>query len=166
MTLPNLNEDAAMNEPQPLASLLTHAESQRDAARADQRQALAAHQAALTQSQQLLCYRLEYEQRWNSQFARHGQIELVRCYQGFMDRLTEAVEQQERVARHAGVQLERAQATLLAQELRVVSVQKLIGRRIAQAQLQTDRRDAKQSDEITARLAWGRMNGNGRNYAA
>lgn len=155
-----------MNEPHPLASLLAHAESQRDAARADQRQAMAAHQAALSQSQQLLCYRLEYEQRWNSQFARHGQIELVRCYQGFMDRLTEAVEQQERVARHAGVQLERADAAVLAQELRVASVEKLLDRRVAQARVETDRRDARQSDELATRSAWARQTAGGRTFAA
>ena len=83
---------------QPLALLLAQAERQRYDALAEQLKAETARRAAEAQAEQLVAYRREYEQRWSAQFCREGKIELVRCYQGFVQRLTQAVEQQQRVA--------------------------------------------------------------------
>ena len=105
-----------MTSVQPLLILLGQSEIERDAAQADLQRVLAAHQAAAKQAEQLLTYRRDYEQRWGTQFQTNGAMELVHCYRGFMDRLTQAVEQQQRVARHAAVQVDTARAALLATE--------------------------------------------------
>lgn len=143
-----------MNDMQPLLALLGQAERERDEALAQHQRSLATHTAAQAQAEQLLGYRGDYERRWGEQFAREGKIELIRCYQGFIERLTQAVDQQHRIATHAAAQLERAQATLVQQELRVASVRKLIERRVREGRLEADRREQKQTDEFAARAAW------------
>ncbi|MGZ5251903.1 MAG: flagellar FliJ family protein, partial [Caldimonas sp.] len=84
-----------------LRLLLAQAEAQRAEALAEQIKLEAAQRAAAAQAEQLVTYRREYEQRWSAEFCREGKIELVRCYQGFIERLSQAVEQQERIAAHA-----------------------------------------------------------------
>ena len=82
--------------------------------------AQAASRPRTAQAEQLLAYRRDYEQRWSAQFCREGTIELVRCYQGFIERLTQAVEQQERVAEHAdSAARARAPRSLREHEMRV-----------------------------------------------
>jgi len=142
---------------QPLKALLERTESERDAALAEHRRARAANETAQAQAEQLLAYRREYEQRWGERFSREGKIELVRCYQGFMERLTQAVEAQARAAQHAVRQLEASQARLLEHEMRVASVRKLIERRIHEAQQQAARREQKRHDEASSRHAWQRL---------
>jgi flagellar FliJ protein len=151
-----------MTNLQPLNALLAQTERQRDLALADQIKARAASDAAQAQAEQLLTYRREYEQRWSAQFCREGKIELVRCYQGFMERLTQAVESQGRAARQAGAQLELADVQLRELEVRVAAVRKLVERRIAEGRLQAERHEQKQNDELAARIVWGRRDGNGR----
>ena len=146
-----------MTELQPLTILLDQNQRQRDAALADHLRARVASEAANAQAEQLVTYRREYEQRWSAQFARRGQIELVHCYQSFMARLTQAVEQQARVAEHAAQQLERALAALRTAEMRCASVRKLIERRVLEQRVATDRRDQKQTDEAATRAAWVRI---------
>lgn len=150
-----------MNTIQPLIILLGEAERERDGALADCQRAQTAHQAAQTQAEQLRGYRREYEQRWGSQFAQEGKIELVRCYQGFVDRLTQAVEQQEHVQRHAAAALERERAALRELEMRVAAVRKLIERRVHEQRAVDDRHEQKQTDELAARSAWNRLQGSG-----
>ncbi|MEO7152520.1 MAG: flagellar export protein FliJ [Burkholderiaceae bacterium] len=143
-----------MTDLQPLLALLGQAERERDVCLAQRERAAAAHTAAEAQARQLLDYRSDYQRRWGEQFARTAQIEVVRCYQGFVERLTQAVDQQTRTAAHAAGLLERAGATLLEHELRVASVRKLIERRLREAGLESDRREQKQTDEFAARSAW------------
>ena len=139
-----------------LTVLLGRNESQRDAAIAEHLRTVAQSEAASAQAEQLRTYRREYEQRWNAQFAIEGRIELVRCYHGFMERLTQAVEHQLRVEAHAAAQVERALGVLREAELRCASVRKLIERRSLEQRLADERRDQKQSDEFAARVAWNR----------
>ena len=147
----------------PLTVLLTHNERQRDAAIAEHLRAQSASRAAATQAEQLRTYRREYEQRWRARFSLEGRIELVRCYQGFMERLTQAVEHQARIEDHAALQVGHAMAALTAAELRCASVRKLIERRTHEQRLAVERRDQKQSDEFAARAAWNnRRNATGR----
>lgn len=141
---------------QPLTALLAQSERQRDLALADQMKAQAASDAAQAQAEQLLAYRREYEARWNAQFCREGRIELVRCYQGFIERLTQAVDQQLRMAQHTDALLERASATVRGHELQVAAVRKLLERRVAESRLRSERDEQKQSDELAARIAWSR----------
>jgi flagellar FliJ protein len=102
----------------------------------------------------LVTYRREYEQRWAHQFRTDGRMELVNCYRGFMERLTQAVEQQRRVAMQTEIQLEEAQLALRDGEIRVASVRKLIERRVADVRVAVDRREQKATDEFAARAAW------------
>jgi len=150
-----------MTDLQPLLILLGQHERQRDAALTGHQRALAASSAAADQAEQLRSYRRDYEQRWSAQFCREGKIELVRCYQSFVERLTQAVEQQTRIAEHAAAQAERALVALRECELRCASVRKLIERRTQEQRLAADRRDQKQSDEFAARVAWNRVHAAG-----
>ncbi len=146
-----------MNDLQPLMALLTQTEAERDAVRADEQRARAAHQAAAAQAEQLVAYRRDYEQRWGARFSTAGHIELLQSYHGFMTRLTQAVEHQQRVVAHAAATLERAGAVLVEQEMRVASVRKLIERRVHEVQNQAQRREQRQLDELAARAAWNRL---------
>lgn len=143
-----------MNAMQPLIALLAQTERERDAAWAEAQAAAQNLSNANAQHEQLLAYRREYEQRWNNQFRSEGRMELVHCYRGFMDRLTQAVEQQQRVAEYAATQAERTKALLAEQELRVASVRKLIERRQQELRLSADRAEQKQTDEFGSRVAW------------
>ena len=146
-----------MTDIQTLTILLGQNERQRDASIAEHQRAQAASTAAAGQAEQLRNYRREYEQRWSAQFCREGKIELVHCFQSFMERLTQAVEQQTRIAEHAAQQVERALSLLRDAELRCASVRKLIERRVAEQRLDADRRDQKQTDEAATRAAWARL---------
>lgn len=146
-----------MTDLQPLAILLERNERQRDAAISAHQRAQAASVAAAAQAEQLQTYRREYGQRWSTQFRSQGAIELVRCYQSFMDRLTQAVDQQARIAQHATEEVERALTTLRETEMRCASVRKLIERRLFEQRLSAERRDQKQTDEAASRAAWTRI---------
>jgi len=142
---------------QPLALLLAQAERQRYDALAEQLKAETARRAAEAQAEQLVAYRREYEQRWSAQFCREGKIELVRCYQGFIQRLTQAVEQQQRVAAHAAVQVERAEGIVRGAELRTASLKKLIERRLRESEANDARNEQKESDDRAVRASWNRL---------
>jgi flagellar FliJ protein len=146
-----------MTDLQPLIILLGQSERQRDAAVAEQQRLTLAADAAAAQAEQLRHYRRDYEQRWSAQFTREGKMELVHCYQSFVARLTQAVDQQRRVAEHAAQQLEQARTTVRDAELRCASVRKLIERRLHERRLSADRRDQKQTDEAASRAAWQRI---------
>lgn len=137
----------------PLLALLGRAERERDAALARRLSAAAAHDAATQQAEQLFAYRRDYEQRWQTQFRTSGAIEVVHCYQGFMQRLGSALEQQSRATQQAALALERAQQALVAHELELASVRKLIERRVDEHRRLGERLDQKRSDEQAMRAA-------------
>ena len=140
-----------------LRLLLAQAESQRDAALAEQFKLEAACRAAAAQAEQLVLYRREYEERWRAEFCREGKIELVRCYQGFIQRLTQAVEQQERVAGHAAAQVERAAAIMRGHDVRAAALKKLVERRLKESERAAAGREQRQHDEHASRAAWARF---------
>ena len=146
-----------MNALKPLTALLAQTEAERDSAVTEHQRAQSAQQTSQAQTEQLLAYRREYEQRWNGRFSTDGKIELVRCYQGFMERLTQAVESQARIAEQATAQLERTREVLQGHEMRVASVRKLIDRRLAEIRHGADRREQKQADELASRAAWNQL---------
>ncbi len=139
---------------QPLMTLLGQVERERDDLALTCQRAAQAQQTAATQAGQLLTYRREYEQRWAHQFRTDGRMELVTCYRGFMERLTQAVEQQKAVAAQADAELDTARLALRDGEVRVASVRKLIERRVAEAHTAAQRREQKASDEFASRAAW------------
>ena len=153
------------DELQPLALLLAQTERQRYDALAEQLKAESAKRAAEVQAEQLVTYRREYEQRWSAEFCREGKIELVRCYQGFVQRLTQAVEQQQRVAAHAAVQVERAEAIVRGHEMRAAGLKKLIERRLHESERAAALIDQKESDDRAVRAAWNRLTAPGRPVA-
>jgi flagellar protein FliJ len=150
-----------MTDLQPLTLLLDQNERRRDEALAEHQRAQTASDAAASQVEQLRIYRREYEQRWSAQFQREGKMELVHCYQSFMERLTQAVEQQVLVAELATQRLETTLAALRESEMRCASVKKLIERRVIEHRIAQERRDQKQTDEMASRAAWSRIGANG-----
>ena len=138
--------------------LLAQSERERDEALAAQMKAEAAERAAVNQAEQLIVYRREYEQRWSAEFCRDGKIELVRCYQGFMERLSQAVDQQARIAAQAVLQAERATELVRGREMRAAALRKLLERRTRETLLLGAQREQQQSDDHAARAAWARMN--------
>lgn len=155
-----------MNDLTPLAALLAQAERQRDLALADQTKAQMASLSAQAQTDQLLNYRREYEQRWSAHFCREGQIELVRCYQGFMERLTLAVEGQARVTLQSHVRLDDLRTIVQGHELRIGALRKLMERRRAELLRDAQRDEQRGNDELAARIVWGRRNAAGRAEAS
>jgi flagellar FliJ protein len=144
-------------ELQPLAALLSHAERERDEALAHRQHTQRALEAARAQAEQLVAYRRDYEQRWAQRFAEAGQVQLLHSYHGFVTRLTQAIEHQERVVVQSERQLERAGAALQQQELRVASVLKLIERRVAEIEKLGAQREQRHLDELASRAAWNRL---------
>ena len=140
-----------------LQLLLAHAEKQRDETLAEQLRLEAARSSAEAQAAQLVVYRGEYEARWQTEFSREGKMELVHCYQGFVQRLSQAVEQQQRVAQHAAMQVERAVAIVRGHEIRVAGLKKMIERRAREGQRADAVQEQKHSDEHAARAAWMRL---------
>ncbi len=141
---------------QPLLALLAQSETERDSTQAELTRLIGVHETAAAQADQLLTYRRDYEIRWSKHFQSASTMTLVQCYRGFMQRLTMAVEQQQNVVRHAERQADMARTALVAAELRVATVRKLIERRVAEDRITQARRDQKTSDEFAARSAWNR----------
>jgi flagellar FliJ protein len=141
----------------PLMALLGQAERERDDALAAMQRANEAHAAALTQAEQLVAYRGEYEARFREQFSRKSSIDILQCYQGFSARLGQAIDQQQQVAGHAALRLDQSREGLRDQELRVASVRKLLERRLHEMRQVADRREQKQTDEFAARAAWNQL---------
>jgi flagellar FliJ protein len=151
-----------MADTQPLDTLLEQATGARDSALDQHRRALSAAEAARRQGEQLAGYRQDYVRRFGLQSGRAGSVELLQCYQGFMARLDDAVAQQEQIAVQAARRAEDAHAALLAAELRVASVRKLIERRAAEELQRRERADQKAGDEFASRAAWQRIVAAGR----
>ena len=145
-----------MTPMQPLITLLAQSEAERDSAQAEFTRLTAIHQTAAAQAEQLVQYRRDYEARWAKQFQSASTMTLVQCYRGFMQRLSLAVEQQQQATRHAAQQAGLARSALVANEMRVATVRKLVERRVADDLAAQARKDQKNSDEFAARRAWNR----------
>ena len=136
-----------------LDTLLEQAEGERNRALAAMNQTRARAQAARVQGTQLDAYRSDYQQRWSAQFAQGAALEIVRCYQGFADRLETAIAQQGHAVAQAEAAVAQAGDALTAYELRVASVRKLIERRTQAARRDADRREQRADDEDAMRKA-------------
>lgn len=135
-----------------LNTVLEQAEAERNQAQLALRRAEEHTTRLQAQADQLTQYRAEYQQRWSGQFSRQGAIEIVQCYQSFMQRLDEAMAQQAQQAEAARLQASRLRELLLAAELRVASVRKLIERRQQEARRHEQRREQRLSDEQAQHL--------------
>lgn len=137
-----------------LNTLLARAEAERDQLMAAHRRAEEQARRVQAQAEQLQGYRGDYQARWSGQFSRQGAIEIVHCYQSFMQRLDEALAHQQRQAEAGEAQCQRLRQALLAAEMRVASVRKLMQRRQAELLLAQQRRDQRQTDETALQVRW------------
>ena len=140
-----------MSSTQSLTTLLEHAEAERDAALTALRHAEASAAAAQGQLDQLQEYRTQYQQRWSAQFRQAGSIELMQCYQGFAQRLEQAITQQGQIAAQAEQRAQHSRAVVLEREQRVAAVRKLIERRQQEQHRVAERRDQRATDEAAQR---------------
>jgi flagellar FliJ protein len=138
-----------------LLTLLENEQRTRDEARGRVAALLRQADQVRSQAEQLLQYRAEYEARWAGQFRQTGGIELVQVYQGFMNRLGQAITQQQAQVQAVEQHVAAAQAHLAECELRVASVDKLIERRLAEQQRVARRQEQRSTDEAAARTRHG-----------
>ena len=133
-----------------LQTVAERAELERDQAMAALFRVTEAVRRLHAQTEQLLAYRTEYQQRWTTQFRQLAAIEVVTSYQQFVVRLEQALEQ----LRQQTVQAEQdevcARALLISHETHVASVRKLIERRVAEHARNVDRVEQRQTDETAA----------------
>ena len=134
-----------------LKALLGRAEADRDSAAAVLRQAEQVARQALAQGQGLRDYQQDFDQRWVAHFRSAGSTALLRCRQGFGQRLDQAITVQTANTRHLDQRLLQARALLLAREQRVAAVQKLLQRRQAELQQTSARRDQRTTDDAAQR---------------
>ena len=133
-----------------LHALLSHAENLRDETLAQLAQAEAQQRQLDEQAAQLDGYRNDYRARHPATGGRSSSIELLRVHQGFMTRLDQALAQLQGQQQKAAARIETLRSQLLAQEVRVASVRKLIERRAQEAELAASRREQRRTDDATA----------------
>ena len=123
------------------------AERKRDAARTTMQERQRAQQAAQAQMDQLQGYVLEMQARWGAQEGLAVQPEVMHHPYQFLARLQHAIGLQTRVVADQDIRLETARQALLAAELRVTSLQKVVQARRRDVALAQMRREQKDTDE-------------------
>lgn len=98
-------------------------------------------------------FRQQYEERWQGQFRKAGGMEIVRCYQDFMARLSSAVDEQNLRVEHLQRDHESRRLDLLECERKLSAVEKLIERRQQETLLASMRKEQRDTDEMATRLA-------------
>jgi len=137
-----------------LKTLLDQAERQRDAALAASLQAEEAARRLRLQAEQLHTYRDDYHDRRPTRAGRSSPIELLHCHHDFMQRLDQAIQQQEVQLQGAEVRVLQLRAAVLAHETRVASVRKLIERRAQEGRLAAARLEQRRGDDATVQRLW------------
>jgi flagellar protein FliJ len=140
---------------QTLGTVLEHAQGARDAAALALQRAEQQLGAAQAQAAQLVQYRAEYITRWSAHFSQPAAMELVHCYRSFMQRLDQALAQQQGMVERQAHAAQHCRSRLQDAETRVAAVQKLIDRRVQEHQRGNARREQKQSDESARQSPWG-----------
>lgn len=137
-----------------LQLLLERAEAERDAVQARLRRAAETLRRHTVQAGQLLAYRAEYRGRAPATGERAAGIALVRCHLDFMQRLDQAIAQQQGQLDQAARDAAMLREVLVAQEIRVAAVRKLIERRTLEAHRHAARTEQRRSDEVAQRAVW------------
>lgn len=140
-----------MNRLPLLNTLLERERERRDAALLKWREAQRAAEAAREQSDALITYRGEYRKRWAAQFSQSAPIEIVRCYQGFVERLEQAISAQQGQSNLMQQREEQALQQLRHRETKLATVKRLIERRQQAWALLQAKREQKASDELAQR---------------
>lgn len=136
-----------------LQLVLQHAEAERDAALAHLTQLADARTRMRSQQEQLQGYRRDYHARWTAQFRQSGAAEVVQHYQGFVDRLNQALDQLDLQLAMLDRQTEQARERLMERETKVMAVRRLIERRDEAFARRVARREQSHTDEVAARIA-------------
>lgn len=131
----------------------------RDEARQALRERQRAFEAAQSQMDQLQNYVLEMQQRWAPQEGAELKLEVMYHHEQFMARLQHAIGLQTRVVQDQSIRLEAAQKALMATELRLSSLNKVVETRRRDINLAQMRREQKQTDERAALQFIGRTFG-------
>lgn len=118
-----------------------------------------AHAAAKSQMEKLENYALEMQQRWGASEGAAMKPEVMFHHRQFMDRLQHAIDLQTRVMNDQNIRLEAAQKALMAAELRLSSLNKVVETRRRDMALAQMRREQKQTDERAALQFIGRTFG-------
>ncbi len=137
-----------------LQTLLDEAERQRDAALGALLQAEEAARGLHAQAGQLQAYRGDYHERGPTRSGRSTPIELLHCHRDFMQRLDQAVAQQQGQLQAAEARVVQLRAALLAHEIRVASVRKLIERRAREERLVAARQEQRRGDDAATQSLW------------
>ncbi|QKV54492.1 flagellar export protein FliJ [Comamonas antarctica] len=131
--------------------------------RDEARQALQARaqaaQSAQAQMDQLQDYAAQMQQRWGAQENLAVQPEVMYHQYQFMERLSHAMGLQTKAIADHAIRVETAQKALMACELRVTSLQKVVAARRRDISLAQMRREQKQTDERAALQFIGRTFG-------
>jgi flagellar protein FliJ len=135
---------------QSLQVLMAHSKSQRDDGLLQVQKAQAHLRQQELQAEQLRVYRAEYQERHPALNGRSSSIDMLRHHQSFMDRLDQAIQQQQQQVQAAQTRLTTRQNEQLALEMRVASVRKLMQRREHAQQQISDRKDQHSTDEMAA----------------
>jgi flagellar FliJ protein len=126
------------------------ASRKRDAACQSVQERQRALQAGQAQMDQLQGYVQEMNQRWGAQEGQAVQPEVMHHQYQFMERLQHAIGLQTRVLADLGIRLETARQALMAAELRVSSLHKVVEVRKRDMALAQMRREQKESDDRAA----------------
>lgn len=139
---------------QALQTLLEHAQRERDKALAALQQAESAEVQQRQQAEQLLAYQGEYDARHPATCGRAAPIELLRCHVGFMQRLQQAQMQQQGQLHAAQARVARHKQALMALEMRLAAVRKLVDRRVQERQRSANTLEQRRHDEAAQQRAW------------
>ncbi len=131
----------------------------RDDARQALRERQHAFDAAKSQMEQLENYAAEMQQRWGATEGASLKPEVMVHHRQFMERLEHAINLQTRVIADQSIRLEAAQKALMAAELRLTSLNKVVETRRRDMELTQMRREQKQTDERAALQFIGRTFG-------
>jgi flagellar protein FliJ len=137
-----------------LETLLDREQRRRDAALAEWQAAQQQADSAREQCEALQVYRVEYRKRWSAQFQQGATMEILRCYQGFVERLDQAIVSQQGSSLQADQRVVLARDRLRQRETRVAMVRKLMERRRHAHVAQIGRREQKAADEAAQRMGW------------
>lgn len=144
-----------------LHTLLELAERERDAALAALMQAENLGNRALAQLEQLRAYEADYRARTPGSAGQAAPIELLRCHQGFMGRLDQALAQQQQSVKASEAELLRRREALQRCELKLASVRKLLERRAGEQQRVEAQREQRRTDEAALQRRRPAMTGFG-----
>ena len=139
---------------QPLQTLIQHAEQERDAAMATLLQADESSRRMRQQWQQLQTYHADYAARAPGLGGSAAPIHALRSHHAFMQRLDQALTQQQGLLQAADQRVAQQRQALLRLETRLASVRKLCERREQEAQRSAERLEERRQDESAMQRHW------------